>query len=52
MIAFALAGIELVYNMYPPRSWSSLLLFVEHLGIVAWLLYRNQINKRENSKQK
>ena len=39
LMTFALAGIELVYVVYPPRPATSLLLFIEHVGIVAWLLY-------------
>lgn len=37
--AFILAGVELVYNVYPPRPWTSFLLFIEHSGIVGWLLF-------------
>jgi hypothetical protein len=38
-IAVVLGGIELVYNVYPPRAWASAFLFVEHAGIVIWLIY-------------
>ncbi|KAI6184756.1 Methyltransf-11 domain-containing protein [Aphelenchoides bicaudatus] len=45
-VAFVLAGIEVVYNIYPPRAWASLLLNVEHVGIVIWLIYQARLQKR------
>jgi hypothetical protein len=49
---FVLAAVELVYNVYPPRPWSSLLLFITHMGIVVWLIYQEHTHKRDYLKVK
>jgi hypothetical protein len=46
-VFFVLTGIELVYNIYPPRAWSSFLLFLEHMSIVAWLIYQSRVQKEK-----
>ncbi|KAI6193763.1 Methyltransf-11 domain-containing protein [Aphelenchoides besseyi] len=49
-IALMLFGIELVYNVYPPRPLTSVLLFAEHFGIVSWLLYTS-VRKEEKDQK-